>query len=82
MNVLALIIAMVSALGVYPMGATVVETDRVSDTVIIEESNGNTWAFQGVEDWAVGDGVACIMHDNGTPKWVYDDIIVDVRYTG
>ena len=39
------------------------------------------WTFYGVEDYAIGDVVACIVWDAGTQK-VYDDEIIDVVYAG
>lgn len=33
-------------------------------------------------DWFIGDFVATIMDDNGTPETVYDDIVVDTKYAG
>ena len=47
----------------------------------VEDSNGNLWSFNGVEDWQVGDGCALIMHDNSTSE-IVDDTIVSTRYQG
>ncbi len=65
----------------YPMAGLVTEIDRESDTVVITEHNGNQWAFHGVEDYDIGDLVACVMSNNGT-VYVEDDIILNVRYCG
>lgn len=43
----------------YPLTTTVTEINN--DTVTVEDSNGNLWSFNGVEDWQVGDGCALIM---------------------
>lgn len=66
--------------GYYANSAVVTEIDRENDTVICEDFNGMRWAFRGVEDWGVGDGVSLLMCDNGTPT-VYDDVVRDARYT-
>ena len=63
----------------YAKSAVVVEIDRAGDTVICEDCNGFRWAFRGVEDWEIGDGVSLLMHDRGTPR-IYDDEIKGARY--
>lgn len=64
----------------YANSAVVMEIDRVNDTVICEDFNGFRWAFKGVEDWCVGDGVSLLMYDRGTPT-VSDDEVKDAHYT-
>ena len=61
----------------YPLSTTV--TEIKSDTVTVEDSNGNIWSFDGAEDWQVGDGCALIMHDNSTSE-IIDDTIISTRY--
>lgn len=63
----------------YPLTTTVTEIEN--NTVTVEDSNGNLWSFNGVEDWQVGDGCALIMHDNSTSK-IIDDTIISTRYQG
>lgn len=63
----------------YPLSTTVTEINN--DTVTVEDSNGNLWSFNGVEDWQVGDGCALIMHDNSTSE-IMDDTIISTRYQG
>lgn len=63
----------------YPLSTTVTEIEN--DTVTVEDSNGNLWSFNGVEDWQVGDGCALIMHDNSTSE-IVDDTIVSTQYQG
>lgn len=63
----------------YAMTTVVVELDRMEDTVIVEDGNGNLWAFQHVEDWQVGD-CACLVMDTMGTNSIYDDMIVSVRY--
>lgn len=65
----------------YPLATVVVEADAENDIVTLEDGSGNLWAFEGVEDWELGDVCACIMGDNGTEN-ISDDRIVSVRYCG
>ncbi len=64
----------------YPISTRVVELDYTTDTVTVEQANGMLWSFYGCDDWELGDNCNLIMDDNGTPE-VYDDIIVDYRYS-
>lgn len=66
---------------VYPMAVTVVDVSEALDMVTVEDSNKNLWQFHGVEDYMVGDIVACIVDTNGTPE-IKDDIIIQTRYSG
>ena len=61
----------------YPLTTTV--TEIKNDTVTVEDSNGNLWSFNGVEDWQVGDGCALIMNDNSTSE-IMDDTIISAKY--
>lgn len=64
--------------------------DKGTETV--EDDDGVITLIDGVgflwkvneypEDYNVGDYVAVIMDDNGTPESIYDDIILDMRATG
>ena len=47
--------------------------------VTFETMNGNIFSFYGGEDLEVGDVIAVIFDDKGTPE-VTDDEIVSVRY--
>ena len=63
----------------YPLTTTVTEINN--DTVTVEDSNGNLWSFNGVEDWQVNDGCTLIMDSNGTEN-VTDDKILSETYNG
>lgn len=63
----------------YPLLTTV--TGINNDTVTVEDSNGNLWSFDGVEDWEINDSCALIMNDNNT-KDIRDDVIISTRYQG
>ena len=65
----------------YPSCGTVVEINCENGEVVVEDFNGNLWAFEGSEDWLEGDICAMIMSDEATPE-IYDDVIVQVRYCG
>ena len=64
----------------YPISTEVVGIDATTDTVIVQQPNGNIWEFTGVDDWEVGDTCNMIMNDNGTDN-IYDDIIVKTQYS-
>lgn len=68
--------------GIYPQCMQVCEFIEETDEVICVDSNGNLWSYYGIEDYFVGDLVAVIFDDNGTPESIYDDIVIDVRATG
>lgn len=64
-----------------PMTAKVVDLDRTTDTVTVENANGFRFAFYGCSDYCVGDYVTAIMHTNGTPD-ITDDYFLKVHYSG
>lgn len=66
---------------IYPMSGIVTEVNRQEDRVVVTDSTGNEWEFDGAEDWRTGDIAAMIMEDNGTEE-IYDDEIIDVQYDG
>lgn len=65
----------------YGMTAVVTHISEATDTVTIQDFNGNLWQFKGVEDWEVGDVASCIMDSKGTTL-IKDDEIVKVKYSG
>lgn len=66
----------------YPKAARVV--DIQGEEVYLQDGAGNVWRWQGQgrDDWEVGDVVAMIMTNNGTPDDIKDDIIVNIKYSG
>lgn len=52
------------------------------DTVTLEDSDGNQWQTEGAEDWETGDLIVLMMHDNGTPENLEDDVILSAEYSG
>ena len=65
---------------IYSRSAVVVGVDYTSDIVTVEDSTGNLWTFDGVEDYDLSDRVSLIVHDNGTDWDIKDDRIIEVRY--
>lgn len=63
--------------GLYLKDATVTATDAATDTVTATDAAGEDWAF-GWDGLAKGDAVRLLMHDNGTPEYPYDDMVVYV----
>lgn len=67
---------------IYSRSAVVVGVDYTSDVVTVEDSTGNLWTFEGVEDYDLSDRVALTIHDNGTDWDIKDDRIIETRYDG
>lgn len=67
---------------VYPMSATVVDIYENYNCVEFEDKNGNTWLWDDIEDWEIGDNVALIMYNNMTTDSIYDDVILTIKYEG
>lgn len=65
----------------YALTTVVVSLDYDTDTVEVEDFNGNVWAFDGCEDWQLMDVCALSMDDNNTAN-IYDDMILSTRYNG
>lgn len=65
----------------YPDCGLIIGIEEEGDLVTYQTQNGNIFCFTGIEDFFVGDLVATIMNDSGTPE-VKDDIVVSVRYVG
>lgn len=79
--------------GIYPMTMKVVDTvvdtkgtDSIEDDggeIILEDSIGHEWIYEEYpEDYYPGDYVSLIMDDNGTPNYIYDDVIINMRCSG
>ena len=64
----------------YPISGKIVSLDYTTDTVTVEQSNGNLWSFTGCDDWELNDTCNMIMNTRGTVN-IYDDHIVSVRYS-
>ena len=65
---------------IYSKSAVVVGLDYTADVITVEDSTGNLWTFDGVEDYDLSDRVSLIVHDNGTDWDIKDDRIIEVRY--
>lgn len=68
--------------GDYPRTGVVWVLDHDDDIVVVRDPIGQCWTFFGINDWQIGDMVAMIMNDNGTPYCLYDDLIVQTRCCG
>ena len=77
----AIIIALIMGFNVYPASGFVTDMNVPENTVTVTDATGHEWAFEGTEDWFIGDGVSMILSDNGT-EIVTDDTILSVRYNG
>lgn len=63
----------------YALTTRVEDISEAADRVLVEDSNGNLWAFKGVEDWQIGDCASLLMWDSGTEN-IKDDEIISARY--
>lgn len=72
----------VSNLHYYSMATAVVDVNEDTDSVIGLDFNGNEWGWYGISDWDNGDVATLTMCDNGTPNYIYDDIVVNANYSG
>lgn len=67
--------------GYYPSTMIVEHLDYSNDTVVLRDSVGFIWEFNGTEDWVIGDVASVLLYDNGTDV-VFDDEICRVYYSG
>ena len=56
-------------------------TEIKGNTVTFTKQNGIRFSFRGTEDWMIGDIIAVIMSDCGTPE-VTDDMVIQAQYCG
>lgn len=66
----------------YPRAAIIIEIIEDEDIVVCQDAAGVIWEFYGIEDFDIGDIVAMLLWDKGTPESIYDDEIIDVVYAG
>ena len=64
---------------VYDMGTETIEDDEGLITLV--DGADHAWEWY-PEDYYIGDYVSTLMDDNGTPNYIYDDIILEIRATG
>ena len=70
----------VSQSEIYP---TTLEVISITDSqMICETASGIIYTISESEDMVVGDLVAVIMNENGTPNTILDDYVVSWRYSG
>ena len=67
---------------IYPETGYVTELNYETDEVIYQTFSGNEFSFYGIEDWTEGDIVSLVMFNNFTKGSVYDDVILNVKYSG
>lgn len=69
------------ACDIYALTTVVVDFDYENDIVYCQDFNGEVWAFDGIEDWVLGDIASLTMYNSGT-EIIYDDEIINVKYCG
>ena len=62
---------------IYLRFGNVVDLEYSTDCVTVDDGLGNLWEYFGVDYVFYGDLVVMIMSDNGTPDWIYDDIVLN-----
>ncbi len=67
---------------IYPRTFLVYEIDKECDILYLCDGAELAWEYKGIEDYCVNDYVTAIMGDNGTPDYIYDDEIIELRATG
>lgn len=72
---------MIPTVNIYARMGAVVELNTEEDYFTIEDTSGNLWMIDNVEDWEVGDLCALAMNNVGTPS-IYDDEIISATYCG
>lgn len=65
----------------YPRALVVDYNDIENGVVYFNDKVANEWLFEIETDLESGDTVGAIFSDNGTPEYIYDDYIVDFRYS-
>lgn len=74
-------VAPAQALELYALAGRITEFDYEDDIVFFVDGAGLIWGFCGIEDWYIGDIVACVVSDHGTP-YIFDDEILSISYVG
>lgn len=59
----------------YIRETVVYEFVPAEDEVVVEDSQGNLYAFYGIEDWEINDRCVLLMDDMGTESIEDDEII-------
>lgn len=68
--------------GIYSTTTMVTDVDYDADVVTIQTFSGIEYQFEGCEDWYEGDICTVTIWNNNTPNTVYDDEILQTRYSG
>lgn len=68
---------------IYPTAAVVISVEQ--DGIVVEDGEGNIWSFcwdfEEDPDIELGDIIALLMWDSGTPDYIFDDEVVDAVNT-
>ena len=75
------IISLKHSENLYGLTTMVFDVSYATDTVTVEDFNGNLWQFNGVKDWVEGDICTLVMDSKGTAE-IKDDTIISVHYSG
>lgn len=75
-KLIPLVTALVMLASCAPLNSTYTMSGHVADSDLIVTVDGNAWAV--TTDIAVCASVIVTFDDNGTPDYIYDDIVVSV----
>ena len=66
--------------GIYEADAVITEIDRETDEITLITYDGNKWKSYGVGNLYRNMNVHVVFYDNGTPKSIIDDEIMQIQY--
>ena len=76
---LVLAAAYITSASIYPRAGFIRAIEYDTGLEYIEDAAGQMWIYAEIEDLSAGDHVAMLMFNNFTPRYIFDDVILDVR---
>ena len=66
--------------GIYESDAVITDVDRETDEITFVTYDGNEWKSVGIGNLRPNMRVHVVMYDNGTPRSIVDDEIMQIQY--
>ena len=66
--------------GIYEADAVITEIDYETDKIVFVTYDGSEWESFGIDNLFEGMEVHVVMYDNGTPRSIVDDEIMQIQY--
>jgi len=87
LTVLVAIVVMAAAAGcfaeeTYNRVGFICDIDEDNDLIIIMDSVGLIWEWEGIEDFDIYDAVVFNLYPQGKPEYILDDVMGQPTYTG